>query len=848
MMAANSAFAFKNLEVRQYHRISEMVNETAREPLQYVFEKNIAGKSPTEDIANFYMRKGAKKMRLNETQRETVKSDPECRNFDITLLYEIIHKNGYKLKPPNNPTWYAHGDTLEYNLTNIKNFRNAVSHLTFRVDTLKKFEDKVQELTNILRDTWRNIGIRYGEDLNNKVMEMEKAIYRIKNMPLEEVDIKSYKQTLLFENLQKCMDNEGKKSLKETYMKHFGIAPDVSLLVDHSGKSGKPQILEVFTDMECSRPTDNLLEREVRYETLLSKTSKPPKEIKGSTLIVLIGIAGVGKTTLTKKLALDWANSTISVEYLKDYDYVIYMQFREPKIKTLSELLIALMPAMKGKLHKKDLLTLIEDRTILFVCDGFDEENSKSKRLFKEILNFGKTHHITVVCSTRPSHVQNAKLLMPSEFTLENVSVLGIPECERINFIKNYFKVFNPDEEPTSLLSFLKKTTIRLQDHWRLPYNLVCLTYLWVTSPDRVNNLTTETELFKLTNEEHKKKLVKRLFEKDSGTLTIDDLERNISEFLKTLQQVALRTRLSGDVILPKSSLGILKKECLPDNFSEEILSSFLVENVLWTDLSSRHYSFHHNRLQDFYAAKSIFDTLVGGVPDTQKALLQTQTTLQNCNIPKDMIKTILNTMKVQLDSLDHLPPWTIRKILEKSTGKSGVKDLLQKSQRVLIHLMGIMKYEGKSLKEDMVKEVVDLLGESGIKGEREWLDLLEEVKCDEDLVHYILSKMNMDTDSLMVEDSHVRAYLLLLPCLSPETKEVTITIRQRTEDVPGIEELLEALYDKLWKQVIVYMWHDFYYPCDVIQIDCSLCKLFSRCNMIEFLGQVSKETLKSLP
>ncbi|XP_012509643.1 PREDICTED: NACHT, LRR and PYD domains-containing protein 10-like [Propithecus coquereli] len=137
-------------------------------------------------------------------------------------------------------------------------------------------------------------------------------------------------------------------------------------------------------------------------------------------LVVLQGSAGTGKTTLAKKMVLDWATGTL---YPGRFDYVFYVSCKE----------VVLLP--KGKIEQL-LVWCCEDsqapvteilrqpERLLFILDGFDElQRPFEKQLKKrssspkeDVLHLLIRRRILPTCSllitTRPQALQNLEPLL----------------------------------------------------------------------------------------------------------------------------------------------------------------------------------------------------------------------------------------------------------------------------------------------------------------------------------------------------------------------------------------------------------------------------------------------------
>lgn len=328
--------------------------------------------------------------------------------------------------------------------------------------------------------------------------------------------------------------------MKDIYKSYLSEAPDVYLLEEEPGTRQHTKILEIFTEMQIIY--DGGVDKIDFRDWLTAIENERDKNSKQSKFLLVEGVAGVGKTTLSRKIVLDWSDGNDTMDHLLDNQLLIYMQFRERHIETLPALYLTVMPYMIDKVDPEYLMLLSEGRNFIFICDGLDEKNDGSQQLFKDILQFGEKRTITVICTTRPEEV--GRLIISSQYAFLHIRVVGISKSNRSTFITKYFKARGRGKDPQPLVNYLNKTSVRLQKHWRLPYNLMCLAMLWELSPKRINTLTTATELLEATLDEIKKKLNNRQPGRDIP-------RKDMENILKTLFHLALINHRTGIIMLP---------------------------------------------------------------------------------------------------------------------------------------------------------------------------------------------------------------------------------------------------------------------------------------------------------
>ncbi|XP_027207389.2 uncharacterized protein [Penaeus vannamei] len=825
---------FENEENRIHHRLIQLALVPSLKPLKYIVKEMVKGKNPNENLIDYFGRINPKTVKFNKTQKDIILSDPSCHCYDVTLCFKIIQEYCDKVKNPNDPAWITPGDTLEYYIKEIKDRRNDFIHEIY-IGDMAKFDTIVHEMKCLLKKTWEKIAQTFGIDTSRDVLDMEADIKKIKEAPFE--DIRVY-----LSELKSTMISDGVASMKGNYVNNLSYVPDVHLLDDNLGTRSQIKVLEVFTEMKVVHEEER--ENITMDEWFIELEKMHARQNKRSRFLLVEGVAGVGKTTLIRKLVLDWASGNSTVIGLDDFQLLIYMQFREKHINSMSLLCTSVMPYFRGKVDPEYLMMLTEGNTIIFVCDGLDENNPQSMQLFKEILDYGAKTPLTVVCTTRPNEIKNLKLMLPAQFSYLRLQVLGIPEEHRPDFIKNYLEAQRPGADPQTLLDYMNRTSTRMQEHFRFPYNLMCLVMLWILKPEMINSLTTATELFIVTLHETQKKLKSRQLAKGAQ---LSELTESIDNVMEILYDIALIHHGSGDIILTEDSLQSLKNECSHLKLAwEEISSAFFIQNISWLD-NIESYSFPHNGQQDFYAAMSILKKIEDQIPNKKKTITDVRTALVRNHCSINQISFILGKVNDILDS--PMPTRSLvsvfQEIATEASPDIGTDHLIRRSQNILTHLAGILHYRGEAFTEERAKELFRLLEKSGIQDTEQWMDLLELTKCDETLCSLIAQQISIGK-SIMVTDSRTGAYASLIPHINKNKLNIHIHIKCDPKQVLHLEELLKRVQEKQW-MLRLLLHQEFRQPKPGGgSLDGTLKQL--RCSMIRFQGQMSLTLLETLP
>nr|XP_054296992.1 NACHT, LRR and PYD domains-containing protein 10 [Pongo pygmaeus] len=191
--------------------------------------------------------------------------------------------------------------------------------------------------------------------------------------------------------------------------------------------------------LACPIPEQEL--DSVMVEVLFDSGEKPSL---APSLVVLQGSAGTGKTTLARKIVLDWATGTL---YPGWFDYVFYVSCKEV-VLLLESKLEQLLFWCCGDNQAPVTEILRQPERLLFILDGFDElqrpfeEKLKKRGLSpkESLLHLLIRRHTLPTCSllitTRPLALRNLEPLLKQA---RHVHILGFSEEERARYFSSYF-------------------------------------------------------------------------------------------------------------------------------------------------------------------------------------------------------------------------------------------------------------------------------------------------------------------------------------------------------------------------------------------------------------------------
>lgn len=228
---------------------------------------------------------------------------------------------------------------------------------------------------------------------------------------------------------------------RETYREHVRCLEE---LQGEGVKHGYNQLLLVAKPS----PGSATLEQELTVEALFD-----PREWsdQGPPTVVIQGSAGTGKTTLVRKMVLDWATGAL---YPGQFDYVFYVSCREVGLlpgSTLDQLLIWCCGDNKAPVAE---IRRQQPERLLFILDGYDElQRSYAERLtrpgptpIEDMLHRLIRREVlptsSLLITTRPLALRNLESLLKHP---RHIHILGFSDDER----KKYFRSYFTDEEQT---------------------------------------------------------------------------------------------------------------------------------------------------------------------------------------------------------------------------------------------------------------------------------------------------------------------------------------------------------------------------------------------------------------
>ncbi|BBE08281.1 Predicted protein [Mycoavidus cysteinexigens] len=358
--------------------------------------------------------------------------------------------------------------------------------------------------------------------------------------------------------------------------------------------------------LEATNPNKLIaLERLFDSQKLRDGSESIPKRI------LIQGRAGIGKTTLCKKLVYEYHHNGLWQDRFESVLWIPLRQLKTHSPRRLEDLLCNQYFVGHESRQAQALSKVFythQDKT-LFILDGLDEvvgelnEGKPLKDFLQTLLN--QEH---VVITSRPAGV-DAKLLGQLDLELETV---GFSPAN----VQAYIEKFVPASNRAAIRQFIHRTPL-VQGLVNIPIQLDALCYSWDQLPQ--NQDVTMSMLYEAMVDKLWRKDSVRLEKKEIETHVIDGLsEEDLAELMTAeidyLGYLAFKGLETEKIEFSREELSQRRKELngraqtegkLPLNFTTNLKkTSYLHTADGHRPESERQYHFLHLTFQEFFAAK----------------------------------------------------------------------------------------------------------------------------------------------------------------------------------------------------------------------------------------------------
>ena len=237
-------------------------------------------------------------------------------------------------------------------------------------------------------------------------------------------------------------------------------------------------------------------------------------------LVVIRGVAGIGKSTLIQRYVLKWARNEILADEQDKVDFLFIFQCRDlnmmQHVTTFEELLKTMYPGIFNYISFNDLKK-ISDR-VMIIVDGLDElqgiyvendsllqlpredppkhvpveVNTTMRDIVKDIVNTKSTllkGHKTIACG-RPKACEIVKLQSKEKQRIKTIEVCGFSEKKSIEYIDTFFK--SHPQKAEKVKEVIRKPNLRIMASVPIFLWVICLLY----TEDFESEINSVTELY----------------------------------------------------------------------------------------------------------------------------------------------------------------------------------------------------------------------------------------------------------------------------------------------------------------------------------------------------------------
>ncbi|CAK6976974.1 protein NLRC3-like [Scomber scombrus] len=396
------------------------------------------------------------------------------------------------------------------------------------------------------------------------------------------------------------------------------------------------------------------------------------------------GVAGIGKTVLTQKFILDWADDKAN----KNVEFIFPFTFRE--LNVLKERKFSLV----GLLHhfftetKEAGICRFEDFQVVFIFDGLDEcrlpldfhnneivtdatESTSVDVLLTNLISGKLLPSARLWITTRPAAANQ----IPPEYVGMVTEVRGFNDLQKENYFR---KRFRDEDQASSIVSHME-TSRSLHTMCRIPV------FCWITATvlEDVLKVTERAELPKTLTEMYIHFLVVQTKQGNvkyhSKASKHSVWNKKTKKMIHALGKLAFVQLEKGNLIFYEEDL----KECDVDIKAASVFSGlftqfFIDERGLNQD---RAFCFVHLSVQEFLAALYVLQTFINTGVDLLKRSLASKSkyfyqravdkALQSPNGHLDLFVRFLLGLSVETNQS------LLRGLLKKTESKTEVKEML---------------------------------------------------------------------------------------------------------------------------------------------------------------------------
>ncbi|XP_066958997.1 uncharacterized protein [Macrobrachium rosenbergii] len=717
-------------------------------------------------------------------------TDKPPEDLDITVMNKILQ--ALWQKGVNDP-----GDDLKGLLKNIKDERNFVSHEEPHMSDTD-LESRLRDFRATLEETLektKSLFPKHSAAIDQLKAEIQDAFPKLlekireKYDPSNPLDVQKLKEEIKeFGNELSDMIQESSEaellSLNERlcqilpydWLTQYGATDPSNIMV----------CLQVEDDRELNRGPHVNKSISVNQKEILNKD--PMGE--DFEVVIISGDAGSGKTTILCSYAEGWCKKTTDIPELSSFPFLLFMQFRNHDCDKFDDYLKSLIPITVARFPFDLVKSVVLGSKCLVLCDGYDEANVKSQKLFQEFLELN-SKNMKFVVTTRPGNTMGLTgIVDKAKRSRINLKVSGLQEKDVKLLAEKLIGHLVKDDDVTQQEQMKKELLQKIEEmntgtrailQTPLYFNLFIL--LYIECPDLRDEMSTRTSVY-LQLRKHK---IKRI--SDKTRISEESLEEFDALYRKRSLKHCTEEKYEWSEADVRSFKDEVEKGFQEENCRQEVLqnfdaimsSYFSIKKIKQQLEIVKVYCHRHRSEQEFAAAGSICDDIITSSGRPQRG-----------TIIRDIITTIRRPRRRNIieDVLRSKGLWD----------GSDLKQLFEKFRGVISFITAILYSTERDVLYNTIHYIHELYVSYSLSIGYKHDDLLDpclETRLDhkvlESLVAQMKRKISLKNRVWFIEPKSLYVLPSLLPKLRPKEIGLSFSHSEVPRELSQLNEVLES-------------------------------------------------------